>query len=602
VVIVSQAFGDGWSGGTTLYVGTHTFTLVDSWFGGDYEEETVCLEPGTCWPYACGGDYQSEISWSVGGITGDHNNNFCSGSESFTVDPPAPSPPTLSPTPKPTHLPFSTSRLPCTGVPSGKWIDEDCVPYDAAQITFDLLPTMGGFFHLDALEKDCFNYKGFYSDECNASRHELKQTCCWYWCQSEHGCIHSKSGQSCEAGGGAGYMVLGIACMFTFCLFCRAAYNPDSESFDIAMLAFGLAICMPSAILAFISFNEFAFQSKVIVDIEEIPPPFLPTPVPSPRPTSIPTNTPPPTVTGTVVPAALNRGITFDENHMKTTGLLVLSILCLNVPFSIYFIIGLGVDCKSTIIIVYTVLLSQLDICMDITYIFFAEWSSTFLRLLSLLAMFLPFISMMLTWRALIFEFYCNMLWSTARLFCQLNEMVCGVYERNCTSWPEDQVCPFKELHEFIAWTIATALLIVYLILSAATFLVVITIGSTFFAIVAFIISGSKGLTVVVASKFNLNEKDSAYLFYGNVLAELLLESLPQLLLCLLNEHSSEVSALFVAQIVSSSLIVLNELWRLLATIINAGGCSGLSNLNPEFWKGFNSRIVDENLAAEQSL
>ena len=271
-----------------------------------------------------------------------------------------------------------------------------------------------------------------------------------------------------------------------------SAMREDTNSFILCV--FIATLCIPSAILAYIAFNECAFQSEDIVDIEEIPPPFLPTTAPSPTPTSIPTHTLPPKITGTVVSATLNRGITFEENYMKISGSLLLSILCLNVPFSICYIIGLGVDCKSTLIIVYAVLLSQLDICMDITYIFFAEWTSTFLRLLSILVMFLPFISMMIIWRALICEFYCNMLWSTACHFDQLNEVVCGIYARNCASWPEDQVCPFRELHEFLVWVIATALLIVFLTLSAASSLVVITIESIFFAIVAFIISGSKDL------------------------------------------------------------------------------------------------------------
>ena len=86
---------------------------------------------------------------------------------------------------------------------------------------------------------------------------------------------------------------------------------------------------------------------------------------------------------------------------------------------------------------------------------------------------------------------------------------------------------------------------------------------------------------MVFASKLNLDQKTSAYLFYGIVLAELVLESAPQLLICLLNEHSNKASPLFVAQILSSSLILLNELWRLLATIVEAGGVSGFSNLNP---------------------
>jgi len=88
--------------------------------------------------------------------------------------------PSPEPTPKPTYLQFSTSRLPCIGVPHGNWVDDNCVPYAATEITIDLMGFMGGFFHLDAAENECFNANGYYGDECAANRHDFFQTCRWY--------------------------------------------------------------------------------------------------------------------------------------------------------------------------------------------------------------------------------------------------------------------------------------------------------------------------------------------------------------------------------------------------------------------------------------
>lgn len=58
-------YGDGWNG-ANLYIGETTLTLEN----GKYGTETVCLEPGTYSPYACGGSFPSEVAWRVAGISG----------------------------------------------------------------------------------------------------------------------------------------------------------------------------------------------------------------------------------------------------------------------------------------------------------------------------------------------------------------------------------------------------------------------------------------------------------------------------------------------------------------------------------------------------
>jgi len=60
-----RRYGDGWNG-AYLYVGDTTVTLATGGSG----TATVCLEPGTYSPYACGGSYPSEVMWRVAGITG----------------------------------------------------------------------------------------------------------------------------------------------------------------------------------------------------------------------------------------------------------------------------------------------------------------------------------------------------------------------------------------------------------------------------------------------------------------------------------------------------------------------------------------------------
>jgi hypothetical protein len=94
-------------------VGTLQFNISS----GSYGTDTACLIPGKIYtPYACGGSWHYEVSWSVGGISGGADSS-CSGSESFSATwAPTPIPtisikPTISPTPKPTYAPTSISGV-----------------------------------------------------------------------------------------------------------------------------------------------------------------------------------------------------------------------------------------------------------------------------------------------------------------------------------------------------------------------------------------------------------------------------------------------------------------------------------------------------------
>ena len=57
---MQDSYGDGWNN-DYLYIGDTSITL-DS---GSSSSVTVCLAAGTYSPYACGGIYDSEVSWSI---------------------------------------------------------------------------------------------------------------------------------------------------------------------------------------------------------------------------------------------------------------------------------------------------------------------------------------------------------------------------------------------------------------------------------------------------------------------------------------------------------------------------------------------------------
>ena len=80
-VVMSDSFGDGWNS-NTLHIGRHTATL-DS---GSSGTATVCLDAGTAYtPYACGGSFDSEVSWTVGGVSGGADDTCSGTSGSFTA-------------------------------------------------------------------------------------------------------------------------------------------------------------------------------------------------------------------------------------------------------------------------------------------------------------------------------------------------------------------------------------------------------------------------------------------------------------------------------------------------------------------------------------
>ena len=104
-IVMSDSYGDGWNG-NVLNVGGYTFTVSS----GSYASETVCLMPGTYSPYVCGGIYDNEVSWSIGGLSGSADDLCAATAGSFSVIRPTSSPtkyvpPTPAPTPAPTVSP-----------------------------------------------------------------------------------------------------------------------------------------------------------------------------------------------------------------------------------------------------------------------------------------------------------------------------------------------------------------------------------------------------------------------------------------------------------------------------------------------------------------
>jgi hypothetical protein len=104
-------FGDGWNG-DVLYLGDYTFTFST----GFYSSASVCLPPGTYAPYVCGGFFNSEVSWSVGGLSGGADDTCTGTAGSFSVNRPTPGPSQLPstllmPTPAPTQVQTLNSTL-----------------------------------------------------------------------------------------------------------------------------------------------------------------------------------------------------------------------------------------------------------------------------------------------------------------------------------------------------------------------------------------------------------------------------------------------------------------------------------------------------------
>ena len=113
---MEDSYGDGWNG-TVLHVGDVSLSLDD--YDTSSVTGTICLKPGVYTPYCCGGSYDSEVSLSVGGLSGGADDSCVGTAGSFTVEySPTPQPtqshsptpmptaaPTYSPTPMPTYSP-----------------------------------------------------------------------------------------------------------------------------------------------------------------------------------------------------------------------------------------------------------------------------------------------------------------------------------------------------------------------------------------------------------------------------------------------------------------------------------------------------------------
>ena len=84
-VYMEDTFGDGWNGAMLYFTDTIAVTLLS----GSSDYTTVCLPPGSYSPYACGGDYPSEVGWSLPayGLSGGAVNNCLTAEapETFTV-------------------------------------------------------------------------------------------------------------------------------------------------------------------------------------------------------------------------------------------------------------------------------------------------------------------------------------------------------------------------------------------------------------------------------------------------------------------------------------------------------------------------------------
>ena len=101
-----------------LHIGSSTLTLSS----GSSATVSVCLPAGLYAPYACGGVYPSEVSWTVEGITGSADSSCSDSPGSFSINPSPTLQPSLSPNPSsvPSLMPSSvpTSSLMPSPIPT----------------------------------------------------------------------------------------------------------------------------------------------------------------------------------------------------------------------------------------------------------------------------------------------------------------------------------------------------------------------------------------------------------------------------------------------------------------------------------------------------
>ena len=61
-----DSFGDGWGEKTLLHVGPYNFCGPEPQIPDPHKEVTTfCFPPGTYVPYVCGGDWLSDVRWTI---------------------------------------------------------------------------------------------------------------------------------------------------------------------------------------------------------------------------------------------------------------------------------------------------------------------------------------------------------------------------------------------------------------------------------------------------------------------------------------------------------------------------------------------------------
>jgi len=131
-ILLSDSGGDGWEGNVLTFDDFKTEAKSFTLSSGSNGTAKVCLKDGNYKPYACGGKYPSEVSWTwvvdevkdtrsgtvltpAASLTGGAGNkclNKASGSITYTVvvNPAESNVPTFQPTPTPTHAPIAANQ------------------------------------------------------------------------------------------------------------------------------------------------------------------------------------------------------------------------------------------------------------------------------------------------------------------------------------------------------------------------------------------------------------------------------------------------------------------------------------------------------------
>ena len=102
---MSDSYGDGWNC-NILYISPTIKISIDT-YDAISANTTICLPPGEYTPYCCGGEWDSEVYWSIGGLIGSADNSCRGTAGSFTARDNVP-----------TALPSNTLAPTVTNVPS----------------------------------------------------------------------------------------------------------------------------------------------------------------------------------------------------------------------------------------------------------------------------------------------------------------------------------------------------------------------------------------------------------------------------------------------------------------------------------------------------